>query len=237
MGDNQLRKQNSHWIKKFKCLNLNSARKPKNLLRNIPDTKCICDFNFIYGPVKSPVKSLKWSPYVPCSRTDLWFQVDQLRTAPFPLQRIKIISVLSDYRPHPKDGEGNVFSLFTLGGGSGPAGGGGVRLVSRWGGVRFSRWGGVRSVSWRGGQVQLGGGVGPAGGGSASCALLRAVCLLRSRRRTVLLFIVCGFLLLVNLFQWHLRSANKQRTNYHSWKHNSQTDRWFLERSWRQPHY
>ena len=97
-------------------------------------------------------------------------------------------------------------------GGSGPArwGGqvqpGGVR--SSWGGqvqLGGSGLGGVRS-SW-GGQVQLGGsgpargGSGPAGGGgqlqlagggqvqpggSGSCTLLRAVCLLHSRRRTFL---------------------------------------------------
>ena len=51
------------------------------------------------------------------------------------------------------------------GGGSGPAGGGGVRSSRR-------------------------GGSGPAGGGSASCALLRAVCLLRSHRRTFLFLLV-----------------------------------------------
>ena len=48
--------------------------------------------------------------------------------------------------------------------------------------------GGVRS-SWLGGEVRSsqGGGSGPASGGvSASCALLRAVCHLRSRRRTFL---------------------------------------------------
>ena len=83
-------------------------------------------------------------------------------------------------------------------GGSGPARGGG-QVQPAGGGVRSSRRGG--------GQVQLGGGSGPAGGvrssqwgggvrssrgggqvrgGSASCALLRALCLLRSRRRTFL---------------------------------------------------
>ena len=74
------------------------------------------------------------------------------------------------YRPHPKDGEGNVFTLSTPGG---------VRVKGQ-----SSQEGGVRS------KVNLagwGGGVsGPAGGGSGSCALLRAVCLLRSRRRTFL---------------------------------------------------
>ena len=89
------------------------------------------------------------------------------------------------YRPHPKDGEGNVFILSTPGGGGqvSPAGGGsgqssrgGVRSVqpgggqvsqptgggsgqSADGGVRSSRQGGVRSVSRWGGQVQLAGGV------------------------------------------------------------------------------
>ena len=123
------------------------------------------------------------------------------------------------YRPHPKDGEGNVFSLSTLGGGgqvqpagggggqvsqptgggSGPAGGEGcqvqpvggegVRSVSRWGGFRSSRQGGGGSgpAGGRGGSVSQRGG----GGGSASCALLRVVCLLRSRRRTFLLHDNC----------------------------------------------
>ena len=78
------------------------------------------------------------------------------------------------------------------GGGSGPAAGGGqVQLP---GGVRSSQGGqvqlpgGVRSSrQGRGVRSSRGGGVSPAsGGGSASCALLRAVCLLRSRRRTFL---------------------------------------------------
>ena len=69
------------------------------------------------------------------------------------------------------------------GGGSGPADGGGVR--SSWGGgADLASGGGVRS-SW-------------GGGGSASCALLRAVRLLRSRRRT--------FLLTLNSQQKKLRS-------------------------------
>ena len=68
-------------------------------------------------------------------------------------------------------------------GGSGPAGGGQVQLPggsgpAAGGGVRSSCQGGVRSSRGEGGSVRL--------GGSASCALLRAVCLLRSRRRTFL---------------------------------------------------
>ena len=146
-----------------------------------------------------------------------------------------------NYRPHPKDGEGNVFTLSTLGGGGqvsparGWAGGegsgqssqggsgqsswggvsparGGVRSVQP-GGGQSSQWGGSGQSSRGGGSVQpVGGirslqpgaggsghsswgGVSPAGGGgevsqwgegSASCALLWAVCLLRSRRRTFL---------------------------------------------------
>ena len=68
---------------------------------------------------------------------------------------------MSYYRPHPKDGEGNVFSLSTLGGGqggrSGPAGRG-VGVRSSWGG-QVQLLGGVRSSCWGGGQVQLAGGV------------------------------------------------------------------------------
>ena len=81
------------------------------------------------------------------------------------------------------------------GGGSGPAGRGGWVRSSRWGGGSGPADGGVRS-SWLGrggqvqpvggGQVQPGGGGSVSRGGSASCALLRAVCLLRSRRRTFL---------------------------------------------------
>ena len=95
------------------------------------------------------------------------------------------------YRPHPKDGEGNSFTLLVCprGGGQVQPGGGQVQLPGgsgpAAGGVRSS--GGGRS-SCRGGQVQLPGGGGVrSGGGSASCTLLRAVCLLRSRRRTFLL--------------------------------------------------
>ena len=91
------------------------------------------------------------------------------------------------YRPHPKDGEGNVFSLSTLGGGQVQLAGGGGGFRSSWGGgVRSVSWwggqvqpaGGVRS-SWSGGQVQPAGGVrsvswwvglGPAGGGGSGPA-------------------------------------------------------------------
>ena len=71
------------------------------------------------------------------------------------------------YRPHPKDGEGNVFTLSTPGGGggAGPAGGGGGGQVSelKGGGVRSSRPGGEGSGQWAnggGGQVSE-----PTGGG------------------------------------------------------------------------
>ena len=104
---------------------------------------------------------------------------------------------LSFYRPHPKDGEGNVFSLSTPGGGGvsghSPAGGGGqVRLQPGGGGGSGhspARGGQVR-VQPGGGQSSRGGGGGQSSqqGGSASCALLRAVCLLRSRRRTFLFY-------------------------------------------------
>ena len=89
-------------------------------------------------------------------------------------------------------GEGNVFSLFTSGrGGQSSQPGGGVSPASRGGG----------SVQPGGGSVQLAGGVSPAGGGgsvqpagggSAKIGLTtrRAVCLLRSRRRTFLLSLV-----------------------------------------------
>ena len=67
-------------------------------------------------------------------------------------------------------------------GGSGPARGGGSKVnPARGGQVQL---GGSKVNPAGGGQVQLGG-----KGGSASCALLRAVCLLRSRRRTFLLFL------------------------------------------------
>ena len=98
------------------------------------------------------------------------------------------------YRPHPKDGEGNVFTLSTPAGGGGGSGqsadggGGGVGQVSQ------PTGGGVSGQSAdRGGgggcQVQLArGGVRSSWqGGSASCALWRTVCLLRSCRRTFLL--------------------------------------------------
>ena len=67
-------------------------------------------------------------------------------------------------------------------GGSGPAGGGQVQLG---GGGQSSRGEGQVQLGW--GQVQPGGGgVRSSRGGSASCTLWRAVCLLRSRRRTFL---------------------------------------------------
>ena len=80
--------------------------------------------------------------------------------------------------------EGNSFTLFVSphlgGGGSADRGGSGPATGGGGGGVRSSHRRG-------GGSGPAGGGVsGPAGGGSASCALLRAVCLLRSRRRTFL---------------------------------------------------
>ena len=77
------------------------------------------------------------------------------------------------YRPHPKDGEGNVFTLFTPGGGrgqvqpgggSGPAGGVGQVQPGGRGGSGPAGGGGV-------GQVQPGGGVGqvqPGGGRGGS---------------------------------------------------------------------
>ena len=89
-------------------------------------------------------------------------------------------------------GEGNVFSLFTSGGGSGQSswrGGGQVSPASKGGGfgqvspaggggqVSPAGRGGSGQVSW-GGSVQPGGGSVRLGGG--------AVCLLRSRRRTFL---------------------------------------------------
>ena len=87
---------------------------------------------------------------------------------------------------------GNVFSLFTSGGGVSPArGGGGVSPARGQGGGSVQLGG---SVQW-GGSVQPGGWVRPAGGGdqsngggSAKIGLTtrRAVCLLCSRRRTLL---------------------------------------------------
>ena len=90
------------------------------------------------------------------------------------------------YRPHPKDGEGNVFSLSTSG-----RGGGSVQLGG----------GGVRSVQAGGGGQSVGG-----GGGSASCALLRAVCLLRSRRRTFLF----------ENWLWYFQNYFKRPPKFHS---------------------
>ena len=60
------------------------------------------------------------------------------------------------YRPHPKDGEGNVFSLSTLGGG--------VRSESSRGGIRSESRGSGQSIRG-GGSVQPGGGVSQRGGG------------------------------------------------------------------------
>ena len=86
------------------------------------------------------------------------------------------------------------------GGGSGPAGGGQVQ--PRGGGSVLSPAGGGQVQPWGGGSVQLGGGSGPAGGGGSSqdrttewvLSTRRAVCLLRSRRRTFLLNIIfCPF--------------------------------------------
>ena len=64
------------------------------------------------------------------------------------------------YRPHPKDGEGNVFSLFTPGGG--------VRSVQPGGGQVSPAGGGVRSVQPGVGQVSPAGGVGQSSRGSQS---------------------------------------------------------------------
>ena len=86
-----------------------------------------------------------------------------------------------NYRPHPKDGEGNVFTLSTPGGGSGQSSrGGGGQVSPARGGVRSVQPGGG------GGQSSWGGGQSSCRGGSASCTLLQAVCLLHSRRRTFL---------------------------------------------------
>ena len=67
------------------------------------------------------------------------------------------------YRPHPKDGEGNVFSLSTLGGGGQvivQPGGGQVRVQPGGGGqVRVQPGGGQVSRGWGGGSVQPAGGV------------------------------------------------------------------------------
>ena len=81
-----------------------------------------------------------------------------------------------NYRPHPKDGEGNVFTLSTPGhlggGGVSPAqpGGGGVRSVQPGvGGVSPAVGGGQSSQQGGGGQSsQWGGGGQSAGGGGVS---------------------------------------------------------------------
>ena len=72
------------------------------------------------------------------------------------------------YRPHPKDGEGNSFTLLVCpqGGVRSSRGGqvqlpGGVRSSCQ-GGVRSSCQGGVRSSCW--------GGSGPAAGGGVRCS-------------------------------------------------------------------
>ena len=126
------------------------------------------------------------------------------------------------FLPPASEGWGKImFSVCSHlgGGGVSPAGGGGFRSVQPVGGGGggsgpASRGGGGQVQPAGGGQVQpAGGGSGPAsrgggsgpaskGGGSASCALLRAVCLLRSRRRT--------FLLLVFLFALFIIGSSKR---------------------------
>ena len=86
---------------------------------------------------------------------------------------IHTVKHLFCYRPHPKDGEGNVFTLSTPGGGSGQSadgGGSGPAGGERGGQVsQLMGGGGVRSSQRGGGQVsQLMGGSGPAGGGVGS---------------------------------------------------------------------
>ena len=85
-------------------------------------------------------------------------------------------------------------------GGSGPADGEGVRSVSRWGGQVQPTGGGSGQLANGGGQVSqlMGGGQVQPGRGSASYALLRAVCLLRSRRRTVLLIFYTHFFIFID---------------------------------------
>ena len=87
----------------------------------------------------------------------------------------------------PHWGGGGVRSESSRGGGQvSPAGGGGQ--VSPAEGVRSVQLGGGQDQPARGGSgpASRGGGVRSNRGGSASCAPLRAVCLLRSRRRTFL---------------------------------------------------
>ena len=96
----------------------------------------------------------------------------------FPLYSLNLLLfVLFCYRPHPKDGEGNSFTLLVC-----PRGGGGVRS-SRGGsgpaagGGQVQPGEGFRS-SCRGGQVQLpeGGGSCPAAGGVRSSRGVRSSC-------------------------------------------------------------
>ena len=84
-----------------------------------------------------------------------------------------------NYRPHPKDGEGNVFNLSTPRGNGGKLGGqpgrGSAKVVSQGvGGGQLEGWGSARGVSQRGvsrgegsaGEVSWGGQLG-GGWGSA----------------------------------------------------------------------
>ena len=75
--------------------------------------------------------------------------------------------IMHIYRPHPKDGEGNVFTLSTPGGGGqvSPAGGGGQVSPARGGSGQSSRRGGSGQSSRGGGQVS------PAGRGEGSVQL------------------------------------------------------------------
>ena len=76
------------------------------------------------------------------------------------------------YRPHPKDGEGNVLTRVCLSvhrGGSGPATGGGGSGPATGGGGQVQLPGGVRSSHRGGSGPAAGGGSGPAArGGSAT---------------------------------------------------------------------
>ena len=94
---------------------------------------------------------------------------------------------LGGVRSESSQGGGQVRVQLEGGLGQSPAGGGQVR-VQLGGGSGQSSQGGVSPAG--GGSVQPAGGGGSVsggGGGSASCTLLWAVCLLRSRRRTFLL--------------------------------------------------
>ena len=70
--------------------------------------------------------------------------------------------ISSYYRPHPKDGEGNVFSLYTPGGGGGSGPGGGGSGPAGGGGDQVQAGGGGQSVG--GGQH-----LAPSCGRYASC--------------------------------------------------------------------